>query len=272
MPLRPLLSDLRAITIIHLLTNREWGEGVPKMKFLSCRQSIPARQRTQAVGNKDIIDMILDGCSCSREALNSSFSAMQRLRQIKHSLVLEKKVADVRFLEDSVALVVQLIPSVNSSSQGVTGTVRLVGSEPQLSLPPRLSKLTNHKYRIQIVMNGDMNNCDRKIEPCASIMEEIENAQLSAIDFSIVDILQNENLQLSNWNRVSVSKFEDIFSVSYALIQPPFTEVTITLRPNARESETAVKLREAFLGMCASRTTNVSLSQIALSDIESRIN
>lgn len=264
-----LYISVRAITLVHLLTNKDWGPGIPQMRFLSCRQSHPMRDKLTEVGDSSVAGEAMIEIGSVREQLSSMFRSAEALKKLLERLRARKFVFAMKCSDEKVVASIELVPASNPHAKRSVCTLTISGGSPSLILSPTMRRFVSGGFYLQ-VRTGSVSPSSAITPPILdSIEDELTQAQSSAVDYAIIEILQNEQSasQHLGWIRTYASKHNDNFSVTFATLAVNPLEITVGLFPSAlRVTEEFAgitkALRAAYLEWCGTKTdTDPHLSQ-----------
>ena len=189
-----LVIPRRAITIVHLLTNTNWGAGQP-IRFLSCRQSIPQRDRVSAVGDASMVSAIRSEIGRTRKSISNILLRHQRTKHFIESLRDSKCIIEMRRTGSGISPCVNLLPTVSVSSVCSIASVSFIDDTPTLETDPFLQFFIRNKLELNFSIGKlpspkDLNPMDVSE---AGPQDIVARAQMSALDLAVIRGLQNEN-------------------------------------------------------------------------------
>jgi hypothetical protein len=210
---------IRAITVVHLLTNTRWG-AEPPIRFLSCRQSLAQRDRTIGTGDAAIYDSFLVEISSVRESLKSQADNHLDTRRFLKSMRDRKCVVEMRQTSNGIKPCIDLLPSVSSTSFRSVCSLSLVDRAPSLEMNSLMKALVDNGMQLNIEFMGHEGLF---METSTGQLHDVVcKAQVCALDMTIVKSLQEEEMSsCCDEHRLTMirkSSQQDDYSVSYAFM------------------------------------------------------
>ena len=227
------------------------------------------RDKLTEVGNFAVAGEVMIEIGSVREQLSSMFRSAEALKKLLERLRARKFVFAMKCTDEKVLASIELVPASNPHTKRSVCTLTISGGSPSLILSPPLRRFVSGGFCLQ-VRTGSVPPSPVIYSPILdSIEDELTQAQSSAVDYAIIEILQNEQSasQHQGWMRTYASKHKDNFSVTFATLAVTPLEITVGLFPSAlRVTEefagVTKALRAAYLEWCDSKTeTHPHLSQ-----------
>jgi len=252
----------KAITIIHLLTNNQWGPDVAQ--FLSCRQGVPTRDKLRTWGDRTIVSDVSQ-LSMKRltQSIHADLETFHSHKSLLSSLRESKYLFQIRCTEDGIAAVIELLPSLHRAVDNVfiaTLVLSTVG-RPMVKLHPLLRTLVDKKYELIVELDGGLEE-SQSIQNLPqteneSVTDELFRCRQAALDYVVLtsvhdEIGENRNLK-NGW--VVTHSSRSIDALSIVLVRSGGHEISLSLsRPrNAIAANPFTKyLRHKFLEHCSS--------------------
>jgi hypothetical protein len=270
-------NSSRAITVVHLLTNSQWGEGVPPTRFLSCRQSVPARDRASVVGDISVFTGALSETASTSRSIASIKIKTSRMNNILQALREAKFLTRVHCGDSGLEIQVELVPSTNPMvGQSGLSTCRLsVNKEPiTLTLHPLLRRLVSTRANLRVTISRtteNMDTCEGSGSNSAVteyIVSRVVSAQAVALDYLVLQRLHEEadkGKAPLGWVITKQTKQSESFRLSAVKMKAgDAVYVTVELvskddQVTPRHSRAEMMLKQAYVDACMRRGTPVSL-------------
>lgn len=251
----------KAITVIHLLTNNQWGSDVAQ--FLSCRQGVATRDKLRAWGDRMIVSDITrlsmkrltKSIQTDLETFYSHKSLVDSLRELKY-------LFEIRCTTDGVVAIIDLLPSLNRAVDSTLIATILLSTidRPIVKLHPFLKILVDKQYEL-VVQVGDsvesLNDMAQPISEEESALDELMRCRRAALDYAIISSMHDEirdaNSIRHGWVVVNTSRSID--SLSIVVMTSSGSEIRLSLsRPGSpRSTDPHTRyLRHQFLERCCS--------------------
>jgi hypothetical protein len=255
----------KSITIIHLLTNNRWGPEVAQ--FLSCRQSVPARDKLNAWGDRAVASdtkdasfkRMVDSVQSNVRAFRSHANLLNSLRELKY-------IFELRCTEDGVVAIIELLPTLQRSLNiASAATLSLSDVErPIIKTIPLLKTLSDRGYELVIERDSSQND-ESSINSIDAtklpVLEELSRYRTIALDYVIIskilDELESSTTSLSGWVLTHSSRCID--SLSLSLVGPGGMEISIRLSNSCKNptSDTYRRFaRQIYLESCCAQPTH----------------
>ena len=252
----------KSITLIHLLTNSQWGPDIAQ--FLSCRQSVPTRDKLTSWGDRTIASNTIEASiKRTSDNIQSDLSAFRSHKDLLDSLRRAKYLFDLRCTADGIVAVVELLPTVQQSSHTIS-TATLILSDvdrPIVRSSPLLKTLRDRAYELVIDVEGSgfqesiMNSSELAELP---VPEELLRYRTAALDYVIIskmqDDLESSPALKGGWVLTHSSRCIDSLSIS--IVGPEGLEIFIKLtKSNNTPSVQRYRrfLRQLYLDECSTQ-------------------
>ena len=266
------------MTVVHLLTNTAWGESVP-IRFLSCRQSAPQRERLAVSGDRDVVGSLTNELVDIHAAVAAQWNNYHITKQFVKKLREAHAVTEMRMLSNRILPCVELLPSTWEKVSNSVAVITLEGTNPTLKADTMLETIMRNKFTLNIPLINNPLNSERHV---VEEMDETRRVQLSSLDLQIVQLLQGIEHPMCcmdhRFSKILVSRSPMDFSVSYGVTsakgEAPRT-VAISLGEISSDCDFALvkALRLKFIGLLGSpcRDPGKALSDYLASEIHSRM-
>ncbi len=255
----------RAITVVHLLTNSQWGEGIPPTKFLSCRQSAPARDKSATVGDSSVSKLTQQEIQQVRNRIRIESARNSCACDLVESLNAAKFLSMVDCNENGPRIIVDLVPSLNPDGVGsgiAVCSISIRNIPVMVLYHPLLQDLVRHNSRLVILINNDtVLNSQTSRDPVIStgtqdVIRELSFAQEVALDYMIIDRLHHEvesGSKSGNWTIVNRSRYTSDLEISAVkVLSEKSSKLTVRLQAEVVDQSPAVhtalnSLRSSFI-------------------------
>ena len=265
---------------MHLLTNTDWGPGTVPTRFLSCRQSVPIRERQSTVGDRGVVEYLQSEVSSITQILSMENSTFSLFKRLLSELKAERYLVEMKAFDNRVIPSLQLLPTINPHVGQSVCTLSVAGGNPRLDLNPTLRSLVDGGFVLAVRVNSNAVAKPITKRTYDSVPAELALAQRCAIDYAIVEKLQNDmpGHQLgSEWVKTAISKHAGNFSVTFARLgrDAHAVEITVgmfpeTLTADAESVAVSRELRQWFLEWCSTAHREFNLIDRMLQSISTR--
>lgn len=245
------------------MTNSQWGDGIAPTRFLSCRQSAPARDKLDAVGDSKLSIVTRNELKQISHSLGQERDKTRNACDLIKALQANKFLSTIQSSEKGPFIQVELVPGLNPARNGygVSTCTIFIRDDPVFTrFHPVLENFVKRRYRLSILIDSELEDadmtCDIPEQP-PSVIEQLTLAQTVALDYLILDRLHHEiesGVNISKWTITSRNRFTTDLGVSAVRVTAgKITRVNICLRPmNSLQSTTAQErilnpLRESFI-------------------------
>jgi len=234
----------RIITVVHLLTNTSWGEPTP-IRFLSCRQSAPQRDRLLTTGDRDVAVTLLAEVSEIQKTVEMHWKRHSATKEFVKDLKNRQAVTEMRISPSGIQPCLELLPSVWPKKLGSVAGIHLENMEPVLKVNSLLDGFLKNRFELTISVLKGHPEGDQSMEAIPDKdMDQTSRAQLCALDLEIVRLLQGSDqpscCESHRFSKVQVSRsykdFSVLFSVSAHSGENPAT-VMISMGRSGRKGD-----------------------------------
>lgn len=262
----------RAINVVHLLTNTNWGDGVPPTRFMSCRQSAPARERLTAVGDMSSGVHLSSDISHSQENIHVDAVKYARAQSLLSWMRDHKISVEMRVINGRIVPMVDLLPSSNRNVMRSVCSISLDGNEPKLQLNSLMRTFIENALSLSVVVDGPISIAREHALSNISVEDEVLHAQRCALDFAVIRKLQDEAAAPCQngfrWLKTGVSKHTSNFSASFVIVSEETlcpVNITVGFGPSAGNQSVSIcqRLRQRVLEEC----TSSNIDTVPLSDV-----
>jgi len=255
----------KAITIVHLLTNTQWGSETAR--FLSCSQSLPLRDKRPSLGDRNVAKVLDKSCREALDILDRDRKRFGTYKELIQSLRSENFITEMRYIEGNISIVVELMPTLNpalSNSHVSTCILTIYEESPKIVFHPVVRTLVDTGAMLVVCFNeGSVTVQTSNSESFSGVVEEVHAGRMAVLDYMIVAQIQKEvesNKLPDGWVCTEVSKHPSKFSIS--LVGPTGDEIQIALGSRAQDiPEHTMTLRSVFVDMCSLPRSDVILVQ-----------
>ena len=246
---------------------------------MSCRQSVPARDRVTAVGDRGSASQLRSEIIRCTSLIQDDTERNSRVSALITWMRQHKISFEMRVIGNRIVPMIDLVPTVSPRIPRSVCAVSLDGMEPKLDLDPLLRDLLNKGSSLTVYLDSALPSprTDINGQGFSTVEEDIQNAQRCALDIAVVRKLQDEPVPsvpgTSRWIRIAISKHTSNFSASFLLIseeqlRPLYVTVAVAAPTMNHSQVICQNLRTRVLDECISGSNSeLPLSRYLIDEV-----